>query len=331
MKKLATKLMISVLSVALAFIALGTSTFAWFSMNTTVEATGMQLTAVTPINLLIGDKETTPADFKNTVAANESFTGKLYPASSADAKLFNAIMNTGNYIGEGEGGVADNNTKFQKSSAQTGTKVIAMNGAGDGYWADYTFQLKLSEAQAAPVNVYLSTLKFYQKYTTPAEGSFTAGDNYANYYTIVNGAYTNCGFEGASDVLANSKEYFILGGIANACRAALFVGDVAGGAIDLSTATMKALYSNAADTANAITTDVAADYTPLNDGANPALTTAATASVVPADEAAYRFQVNDVAVNVLLRVWVEGQDTNCVNAVAGQQFAIQLGFQVHQD
>ena len=44
MKKLTRKLLISVLSVALALVALGTQTFAWFAMNDTVTASGMSVT-----------------------------------------------------------------------------------------------------------------------------------------------------------------------------------------------------------------------------------------------------------------------------------------------
>ena len=45
MKKFTTKLLMSIIAVAFAFVALGTSTYAWFSMNTTVSATGMEVGA----------------------------------------------------------------------------------------------------------------------------------------------------------------------------------------------------------------------------------------------------------------------------------------------
>jgi hypothetical protein len=58
MKKFTTKLLMSIIAVAFAFVALGTSTYAWFSMNTQVQVTGMQVTAKTDNTyLLIGDGE----------------------------------------------------------------------------------------------------------------------------------------------------------------------------------------------------------------------------------------------------------------------------------
>ena len=43
MKTFTKKIMVSIIAVAFAFIALGTSTFAWFAMNTKVTATGMEV------------------------------------------------------------------------------------------------------------------------------------------------------------------------------------------------------------------------------------------------------------------------------------------------
>ena len=61
MKKLTTKLLISVLSIALALIALGTQTFAWFSMNRTVSAKGMQVEAKAEGTIVI-TQTTAPTD-----------------------------------------------------------------------------------------------------------------------------------------------------------------------------------------------------------------------------------------------------------------------------
>lgn len=61
MKKFTTKLLMSIIAVAFAFVALGTSTYAWFSMNTTVKAEGMQITAKSDSTFLLinsGDNDT---------------------------------------------------------------------------------------------------------------------------------------------------------------------------------------------------------------------------------------------------------------------------------
>ena len=61
MKKFTTKLLMSIIAVAFAFVALGTSTYAWFSMNTTVTATGMEVGAKSNSTYLLintGDNDT---------------------------------------------------------------------------------------------------------------------------------------------------------------------------------------------------------------------------------------------------------------------------------
>ena len=45
MKKFTTKLLMSIIAVAFAFVALGTSTYAWFSMNTSVSASNLTIKA----------------------------------------------------------------------------------------------------------------------------------------------------------------------------------------------------------------------------------------------------------------------------------------------
>ena len=63
MKKFTTKLLMSIIAVAFAFVALGTSTYAWFSMNTSVSVTGMELVAKSDNTyLLIGDGANDTAD-----------------------------------------------------------------------------------------------------------------------------------------------------------------------------------------------------------------------------------------------------------------------------
>jgi len=339
MKKLTTKLMISVLSVALAFIALGTSTFAWFSMNTTVEASGMQLTAVTPINLLINDDNN--STFANKATADENFgTGKLYPASTnpnvAYSNLvFNAIINSGNYINNGQGGVADPTTTFQKSSNQSlgdGETKPAMlvndaNNAADGYWAVYTYQLKLSEKQTSAADVYLSSLNIYAQVKVAQYE--VDSEHVTNYYTESAGVYTQLTAAAATES-HNDKNYlpagtyFTKGGIAAAARVALYVGAVTG---STDAETYKATYANADDSAEAIVGTIGTYGKKYSELANADKAT--VNAIAPVDNASYYFKVNDEAVKVRLVVWVEGQDTDCDNAVAGQNFRIDLGFSVH--
>lgn len=118
---LTKKLLLAVITLGIAVIATVGSTYAWFSMNTTVEATGMQLTAVTPVNVVISKEENT--GFAKEVAFTSSVE-KLYPAST-DISLIDSNGNftffavqEGQVIGSnGEGGQAttgSEGTKFQQ-------------------------------------------------------------------------------------------------------------------------------------------------------------------------------------------------------------------------
>lgn len=81
------KIIPSICMLLVTAVLMGTSTYAWFSMNKEVKATGMKVSASTSSNLIISDKT---IDFANDNAYNLPFnvTAVLSPASSADGKNF---------------------------------------------------------------------------------------------------------------------------------------------------------------------------------------------------------------------------------------------------
>ena len=120
---LTRKLLLAVITLGIAVIATVGSTYAWFSMNTTVEATGMQLTATTPVNVVISKDANT--GFQNSITF-DSETLNLYPASTDKTLLLSNgtytfwAVEEGQVIGEnGEGGISSTATKFQSSAITT--------------------------------------------------------------------------------------------------------------------------------------------------------------------------------------------------------------------
>jgi len=106
MKKFTTKLLMSIIAVAFAFVALGTSTYAWFAMNNSVTVSGLNITAKSnSIYLLVGtgeDQDTASEIQDITPAAtkvNFNLTGdatKVYPAAHntlADADAAATLAN----------------------------------------------------------------------------------------------------------------------------------------------------------------------------------------------------------------------------------------------
>ncbi|MCQ2771540.1 MAG: hypothetical protein MJ236_07085, partial [Clostridia bacterium] len=101
------KLIPAICLLLISAMMLGTSTFAWFSMNTQVTATGMNVTAKSnAVNLLIGgtaDCATTKTGLSTTVAGTYATTGNdtkaCYPAAYVTAQTvvtssFTAAANT---------------------------------------------------------------------------------------------------------------------------------------------------------------------------------------------------------------------------------------------
>ena len=162
MKKLTKKLMLSILTVALTFIALGTSTFAWFSMNDTVTVTGMKFKTQVGDNLLIADGTTAatsaPADseFKTSLVQNTTQT-YIEPVSSIDGVNFfytstqnvaangDAVSET--YIAYVQNDDFDKNYGFNTASTQEAYGFI-----------DYAFFLKAINTDSSSKDVKITAL-----------------------------------------------------------------------------------------------------------------------------------------------------------------------------
>ncbi len=167
MKKLLPALCLLLVSAML----LGTSTYAWFSMNTTVTATGMQVQASVPTSLVI--KKTTAADtaWSNTVTLTTPANNKLSPctpkakaANTADAlsafyKLTTtgqATLNDANSAGSADittnANPATDTTNFESAGAITESGIV-------GYVIKDSFDLKMaSSADSASTNIKLSSI-----------------------------------------------------------------------------------------------------------------------------------------------------------------------------
>ena len=89
------KLIPALCMLLVAATLLGTSTYAWFSMNTQVTASGMSVTASAPKSLLISTSEDT--GFGNTVSLTSMTTvaGTIVPSHYNEKMLFAKLNNSG--------------------------------------------------------------------------------------------------------------------------------------------------------------------------------------------------------------------------------------------
>ena len=106
MKTFTKKIMISIIAVAFAFIALGTSTFAWFAMNTQVTATGMEVSVKSNNTYLMIGKENTAANIQDndetsTVAITFQNT-EVLPSAPALSAAEAAYLPVQTYYGNGD-------------------------------------------------------------------------------------------------------------------------------------------------------------------------------------------------------------------------------------
>jgi len=161
MRKFTTKLLMSIIAVAFAFVALGTSTFAWFSMNTRVDVTGMEIGARSNNTfLLIGDTwdtdEATTIENIQDAQENTTITVSL---TEAEATVLPAKPLDSSEIGEGKlfatgtpvtsyataavesnwYTAANNNPKQATDSVKSQHLLGTDDSTAQGYDADYAF------------------------------------------------------------------------------------------------------------------------------------------------------------------------------------------------
>lgn len=107
------------------------SSYAWFSMNRQVSASGIEMRATSPSNMLI--KGTADSDFSG-VGRALPLTNKIFPSSTVDGMSFFALSD-GQYVGNS--GVASSDSVFDDVSG----KYVGLDDK-DGYYGEYLFILK---------------------------------------------------------------------------------------------------------------------------------------------------------------------------------------------
>ena len=182
MKKLTTKLLMSIIAVAFAFVALGTSTYAWFSMNTTVQATGMQITAKSDSTFLLinsGDKDTlaevqAEKAILTTIAVGTD-EAKVYPSAHNEITSATAAGTAANWYYQ----TAD----APNASASSSAAVALTDANFSKYVIKRTVYITLAPGSNDATNLVVSA--------TFASNSTATGEN-SNLFTPVK-AVVACG------------------------------------------------------------------------------------------------------------------------------------------
>lgn len=151
----ATKKIIPALVMLLvSAVLLSTASYAWFSMNKEVTATGMSVTAKVSSNLLIAGDELTSIAMKDesdftTTYDGSSITGLLEPVSTVNGKDF---FYTTNAKADGDA-IADAYVAYEAGAFNT-----AYGTTGAVGYIDYVFQLKATNTETTPKDIILTQL-----------------------------------------------------------------------------------------------------------------------------------------------------------------------------
>ena len=178
-KALRTQLLGAIAMVLVAAIALGSSTFAWFAANQTVNATGMKVRTQVSDNLLIA-----PSTTGETAVANENtfktvyvadIDGLLEPVSTIDGVdyFYNSTSNT-----QADGNAFDDTyiqyVHGQVSTAQNKNAFdVNYNTLGAVGYVDYAFDLKATNSDAtASKNVNITDFNLTYGGTSETQKAF---------------------------------------------------------------------------------------------------------------------------------------------------------------
>lgn len=295
MKRIAASATMLAVSAAM----LGTSTYAWFTMNKEVQVNGLALRTKTSSNLLISSNNEEGSYKEDTLV--EGRQALLEPVSSKTAK-------TGTFY-------------YTLDAAENGSKAHIPSGTSNLYTL-YN-ETATANSSAAAAGKYHHDAAFNTAYGIDATaGAFNTAYGYIDYvfYLKATGTVddqeirmTKCDLDLAPDNTADPLNYGALGTGDNAWRVALFATDITANGGKGNSGTNGAAVGQIdpagdGETAKAILKLADAAYfdgTAVEDADSKGAVTTGSGVIgtIDAGETAYY--------KVLIRVWLEGEDTSC--------------------
>ena len=330
------KLIPAIVMLLVSAIVLSTASYAWFTTSQTADASGMNVTAEAPTSILIRGQYasgnwtdyTSFVDFA-TVRPNEN---RLYAASSLTGEEFFAPANCEDTTGA---------MKF-------GTAIVA-KGENDGVYVDYVVELQNTSA----ANDVALTVESITLGNLPIAGAVRvaiivkgAGDpiyqkDAEGNEVLVDGEKVQIGNEDVyfayNPKPDTSKEWVaILGadgkaveglyanGPLNAASAAVVVPDPVKDE-ETGAVTNQEAINAAIALAQTNAKGVAPAYSVIGEGT--AGTKICTLPALTYDEAGA--PTTDNVQQIVIRIWIEGQDSACITGYAGQDTTVKVVFGVH--
>ena len=160
------KLIVPFIMLMISALLLSTSTFAWFSMNATVQTTNMQVKAVADQGILINEIATaTDSHWDNTCTTNQTEGIKLHATSTANTSTW--------YVAH---------SKVSNNSASATSGTVSTNLTAEGYQtlgtSPYTISTETVSASAGSNAQH--DIAYVDK---DSSGSYSNGEGYYVKYT----------------------------------------------------------------------------------------------------------------------------------------------------
>ncbi|MBP5193396.1 MAG: hypothetical protein J6126_01555 [Clostridia bacterium] len=373
MKKALRKLLPTIIMVLIAASMVGTSTFAWFSMNSTVTVTGMSVTTKVDDNLSIAATNDTVNDAQYKSSLGQTREGKLRPVSTINGINY-YYTNPTNVQGNGDA-IADTYIAYNEDTVwQNDTSENAPHAAAakanydDDFQANYGINIAGTYAQKTNLAIYgYIDYEFYIKATNVSGGAqylnmttcnimyngaaigadkawrvavfaheATKGSNYTNAWatgdlkTILAPAYadyytTPMTFNVKNDTVptgSGSPYDYEIDGV-HIYAAESTPGTVTDWYADAEFTKKITPYVTVSGSSNSKTT---ATYNAVKNGTSLDIVSNYSSAATVSDSIA---SGSTVYTKVLVRLWLEGEDTTCTNetyVALTAAYSLDLGF-----
>ncbi len=287
------KIVPAVLMLLISAMLVGTSTYAWFSMNTKVTVTGMSVSARVSDNILIAQDNSVANDGDYGTSIAQTRSARLAPVSTTDGVAYwyaNSQTNV-NANGTAKEVSSVKYTKYSEATDDAVTEVQATalddTAAGKSARPADTFQRQAGIAGTIDVGNVAYGYVDYTFYLKATNASGSASN--------LNMTYCNILYNGAA-----------LGATDKAWRIAVFVQDAVAGSNITDAPTSSNLVTILERTGAAYNTaTTAATGTNTTGSVNEKIDDAATIKAVAAGATVYE--------KVTIRLWMEGEDSTCKN------------------
>ena len=303
MKKALRKLIPALVMLLIAAAFVGTSTYAWFSMNRIVDVTGMSVTTKVEDSLLIAGSNA-EANYVKTLSQTRE--GKLRPVSTVDGVTF-YYTNPANVKGDGD---ANQEIYVEYSEAAAGDPVnnaLSNTNAGKTNY-DKAFQIAYGIPQATEITTS-NVLYGYIDYAFYIKATNTTGGTEDLKLDDLNLLYYN----GTNNVAVTDKAW----------RVAVFAQNapIADGDVTTAPATgdRKAILTLTGATNR--TSGQAVDSTSTLGSVTYTSANSWKVAEISAGATAYT--------KVTIRLWLEGEDSTCTNstyATLSNAYSLSVGF-----